>query len=193
MRDIPTASFLMWSFMVSHTLTMNWWGTTKIRMSAPFTDSAKSGTANWWRERKNTLNHRVTGRHQRSVRLLTRHQRLFWSSPHWGAACDRANISHFHGLCWWFLWAYGRSPSLQTPTCSLWCWTCHTWLRWHPQSWQWQSPCGDRGAQSSRLCLWCVNTWNSNNLIPSRDVGGGRDRKVVICLVLSKTCWLPDT
>ena len=52
MRDMPTASFLMWSLMVSHTLTMNWWGITKMRMSAPFTDSAKSGTANWRRERK---------------------------------------------------------------------------------------------------------------------------------------------
>lgn len=47
MRDMPTASFLMWSLMVSHTLTMNWCGTTKMRMSAPFTDSARSGTANW--------------------------------------------------------------------------------------------------------------------------------------------------
>lgn len=26
---------------------MNWCGTTKMRMSAPFTDSARSGTANW--------------------------------------------------------------------------------------------------------------------------------------------------
>lgn len=50
MRDIPTASFLMWSLMVSHTRRMNWWGTTKIRMSAPFTDSAKSGTATWRRK-----------------------------------------------------------------------------------------------------------------------------------------------
>lgn len=49
---MPIASFLIWSLIVSHTLTINWWGITKIRMSAPFTDSAKSATANWWGERK---------------------------------------------------------------------------------------------------------------------------------------------
>lgn len=76
-------------------------------------------------------------------------------SPHWEATCDRADISHFHGLCWWFLWACDRSPSPQTPTCSLWCQTCHTWLHWLPQSWQWQSPCGhgDTGNHSAATNL----------------------------------------
>ncbi len=155
MRDIPTASFLMWSFMVLHTLIMNWWGTTKIRMSAPLTDSAKSGTANWWRERKYGETSMTWRLQTGTVQCLTSHQRVFSCSPHWGAACDRADISHFRALCWWFPWVYGRSPSPRTPTCSPWSQMCHTWRRWHPQSWQWQSPCWHGGAQWS---LWC-NSW----------------------------------
>ena len=139
MRDIPMVSFLMWSLMVSHTLIMNWWGTTKIRMSAPLTDSAKSGTATWWRERKCSQTS-VTQRKYSSLLCLCC-WRAVWCLPHWGAACDRASISHFRGLCWWFLWVYGRSLSPQTPTCSPLCQTCHVWLRWPQQSWQWQSPC----------------------------------------------------
>lgn len=131
MRDIPTASFLMCSLMVSQTLTINWWGTTNIRMSAPFTDSARSGTATCHKQQRITAHKPI----------------LLWYcsfplySPHWGAACDPADISHFHGLCWWFLWVFVRLSSPQKPTCSQWCQRCHIWRHWHPLFWRWQSPC----------------------------------------------------
>lgn len=99
------------------------------------------------RETSVDLDHHVT---------LNRWRCAFSSgSPHWLAACDLAGISHFHGLCWWFLRVYGHSPSPQTPTCSPWCQICHIWLRWHPRSWQWQNPCGH---EDTRGLVWCWNT-----------------------------------
>ena len=156
MRDIPTASFLMWSLMESHTLMMNWWGTTKIRMSAPFTESDNSGTPTWGREESEL--HSGKSANCKFLLLFPSCQYGFLVVPRWGAACDRAGTSHSRGLCWWCLWVSGRSPSPRTPTCSLWCQTGHTWLRWRPRSWQWQSPCG-HGERHVRikilmLCFW---------------------------------------
>lgn len=94
MRDIPTASFLMWSLMVSHTLTMNWWGTTKIRMSAPFTESAKSGTANWWGERKCG----ETSTENFSVRRLLVTERCF-HAHHIGGQLVTGQVFHVFVVC----------------------------------------------------------------------------------------------
>lgn len=45
MSDIPSASFFIFPFMVSHTFPTNWCGITNTKMSASLDASTKSGTA----------------------------------------------------------------------------------------------------------------------------------------------------
>lgn len=47
MSDIPMVPSVMWGFIWSHSLPMNWCGITKTRIFAPLTASVISGTATW--------------------------------------------------------------------------------------------------------------------------------------------------
>lgn len=51
-REIPNAVFLILPASWLQTFGTNWWGSTHTRRSASLAASATSGTATWWRERK---------------------------------------------------------------------------------------------------------------------------------------------
>ena len=69
MREMPKAPGFTTSLRSEQTLLMNWWGRTKIKMSAPLAVSTRSGQATW-RLKLKPLDLKIEGCHGDRVEIM---------------------------------------------------------------------------------------------------------------------------